>query len=144
MFVDSDHALAAGREIWGYPKKFADMSVKKDGNKVVGVLRRKNIDVMKITIEEPKNPLSTFPNANTLTMKQILKPDGSGLEIQEIIATDFQVNPVDMNAGTATIEFGKSDEDPLHLLEPKTVMQGLYGISNLVLPYGRVVWSASP
>lgn len=141
MFVDSDHALGAGREIWGYPKKLADMSIKKDGKKITGLLRRKNIDVMKITIDDPQTPLKEFPNANTLTMKQMMKGDGSGLEIQKLIATDFKVNPIEMKAGSATIEFGKSDDDPLYHLEPKVVMQGVYGISNLVLPYGRIVWS---
>lgn len=144
MFVDSDHALAAGREIWGYPKKFAEMSVKKSGNKIIGLLRRKNIDVMKITIEDPSNELTYFPNAYTLTMKQILKPDGSGLEIQDIVATDFQIKPVNLNVGNATIEFGKSENDPLYILEPKALMQGVYGIANLFLPYGEVVWSTVP
>ncbi len=143
MFVDSDHALAAGREIWGYPKKFAEMSVKKEGNKVVGLLRRKNIDVMKITIE-PKDALTQFPNVDTVTIKQMMMPDGSGLEIQELIKTPFQVKPVDVKSGEASIEFQPSEEDPLHVLKPKSIVQGIYGISNLVLPYGTVIWTASP
>jgi acetoacetate decarboxylase len=142
MFVDSDIALGAGREIWGYPKKFAEMSVKKEGNKVVGLLRRKNINVMKITVEL-QNPLTQFPGLNTLTLKQFFKPDGSGLELQELIETPQQITAVDVKAGTANIEFGKSEADPLYLLQPKVTMQGLYGLVNLLLPYGHVVWSAS-
>ena len=38
MFVDCDIALAAGREIWGFPKKIAEMSVKREGNTVVGLM----------------------------------------------------------------------------------------------------------
>ncbi|HUX98082.1 MAG TPA: acetoacetate decarboxylase family protein [Candidatus Deferrimicrobium sp.] len=141
MFVDSDVALAAGREIWGYPKKLADMSVKKAGNKFVGLLRRNGIDVMKITIE-PQNALQSLPNAETLTLKQIIKPDGSGLELREFIKTPMQMEAIDAKAGTATIEFQESDADPLYLLEPKTLMQGLCGKINLVLPYGTIIWQA--
>ena len=143
MFVDSDIALGAGREIWGYPKKLAEMSVKKEGNKVIGLLRRKNINVMKITVEL-QNPLTQFPGLNTLTLKQIFKPDGSGLELQELIETPQQITAVDVKAGTANIEFQKSEADPLYLLQPKVTMQGLYGLVNLLLPYGHVIWSASP
>jgi acetoacetate decarboxylase len=141
MFVDSDIALAAGREIWGYPKKLADMSVKKTGNKFVGLLRRNDIDVMKITIDA-QNVLQSLPNADTLTLKQIIKPDGSGLELQEFIKTPMQMEALDTKAGTSTIEFHESNTDPLYLLEPKAVMQGLCGTINMVLPYGTIIWRA--
>jgi acetoacetate decarboxylase len=141
MFVDSDIALAAGREIWGYPKKFAEMSVENTGDKVIGLLRRNNIDVMKITIE-PQNTISQVPDINTITLKQIFKPDGSGLELQELIETPQKITAVNTNAGAATIEFQESETDPLHLLAPKAVVQGLYGIVNLVLPYGHVIWNS--
>ncbi len=143
MFVDSDIALAAGREIWGYPKKLAEMSVQIEGNKAIGLLRRKDTDIMKITVDL-QNPLQQIPDAETLTLKQILKPDGTGIEIQEFIRTSMKMEAIDIKAGQATIEFQKSEDDPLYHLSPKTVMQGLYGTINLVLPYGTVVWRATP
>ncbi|MHA1129845.1 MAG: acetoacetate decarboxylase family protein [Candidatus Helarchaeota archaeon] len=139
MFVDSDIALAAGREIWGYPKKLAEMSVKKEDNKVVGLLRRNEIDVMKITIEQ-NNKLTQIPDATTITLKQLLKPDGSGLEIRELIKTTMTMEAVDSFGGSATIEFQESNADPLYLLEPKMTMPGLSGQANIILPYGSIVW----
>ncbi len=139
MFVDSDIALAAGREIWGYPKKLAEMSVKKEGDKLVGLLRRNGIDVMKITVQQ-KNKLEQIPDASTITLKQLLKPDGSGLEIRELIKTTMTMEALDSYGGPATIEFQKSDADPLYMLEPKMTMQGLAGKANIVLPYGKIFW----
>ena len=139
MFVDSDIALAAGREIWGYPKKLAEMKVEKQGNKLVGLLRRNNIDVMKITVD-PQNPLNQIPDASTITLKQMFKPDGSGLELRELIKTTMTMEAVKTQGGSATIEFQESEADPLHLIKPKMTMQGLCGTANIVLPYGTILW----
>ncbi len=143
MFVDSDIAFAAGREIWGFPKKLAEMSVKKEGSKTTGLLRRNKIDVMKITVD-CQNVIQQLPDASTITLKQIFKPDGSGLELQEFIKTKMEMKAVNIKAGSSTIEFQKSDSDPLYILSPKILMQGIAGTANLVLPYGTVVWHANP
>ncbi|MHA1267025.1 MAG: acetoacetate decarboxylase family protein [Candidatus Helarchaeota archaeon] len=142
MFVDSDIAMAAGREIWGYPKKLAHMEVKKEGNKVIAILNRKNIEVVRIVCE-PKTVLRQVPDANTITLKQVFQPDGSGLEIRELIITTLKMESINTHAGPTSIEFQESEEDPLYLLQPKALMQGFYGIVNLVLPYGNVIWRAT-
>lgn len=40
IYVDSDAALAAGREVWGFPKKFADIELDATGSTVRGRLSR--------------------------------------------------------------------------------------------------------
>ena len=145
MFVDCDIALAAGREIWGFPKKLAEMSVKREGSTVVGLLRRKNVDVMKITVNlETKMETPSMPELSTITLKQMFKPDGSGLELQEFIKTTMPIEALEITTGTTEIKFQESKEDPLYRLAPKTTMPGMFGIANLTLPYGKVFWRANP
>jgi acetoacetate decarboxylase len=41
--------------------------------------------------------------------------------------------------GNATVDFGKSPADPLYLLQPLEVLQGIYCEVDFDLPYGEVV-----
>ncbi|KKN45547.1 hypothetical protein LCGC14_0682000 [marine sediment metagenome] len=52
LYVDSDIAFAAGREIWGYPKKMAEikLSVIKD-NIITGSLKRREITLFDTEVE---------------------------------------------------------------------------------------------
>ena len=40
IVVNTDIPLAAGREIWGYPKKFAHIALEKEGDLVIGIMER--------------------------------------------------------------------------------------------------------
>lgn len=46
IYVDSDAAMAAGREVWGFPKKFADIEVETTGSTVRARLSRGGSDLM--------------------------------------------------------------------------------------------------
>lgn len=48
MVVDDDAALIGGREILGFPKKMAEISLVESGSGVVGSVRRKGTEIMRI------------------------------------------------------------------------------------------------
>ena len=48
MVVDDDAALILGREMLGYPKKMAEISLVESGSGVVGSVRRKGTEIMRI------------------------------------------------------------------------------------------------
>jgi len=49
IYVDSDAALCAGREIWGFPKKLADIEVEQDGNAVRARLVRGGVELLTLS-----------------------------------------------------------------------------------------------
>ncbi|MHA2423953.1 MAG: acetoacetate decarboxylase family protein, partial [Candidatus Thorarchaeota archaeon] len=46
-YVDTDVALASGREIWGYPRKLADISLKMKKDTVIGEVKRDGQTLLK-------------------------------------------------------------------------------------------------
>lgn len=141
MFVDSDRALGAGREIWGYPKKFAQMKLTQEGDTRVGILERNGITIMKIKLEA-KNVMEELPVDQVnrvITLKQLMNPEGTGIELSEFVGTDMEVNPAKTMGGKASIEFNESETDPLHLLKPKSPPGGFFIVGDMVLPPGKVI-----
>ncbi|MHA1146492.1 MAG: acetoacetate decarboxylase family protein [Candidatus Helarchaeota archaeon] len=141
MFVDSDRALTAGREIWGFPKKLAEMSIRdKDGCKI-GLLKRNGKELMKIQVklehEFDELPMEAFNSV--INLKQILSPDGNSLELSEFVLSSMEIKPKRMMGGSASIEFNWSEEDPLYLFEPKTKQTGLHVLADGILTAGRVI-----
>ncbi|MBD3227757.1 MAG: hypothetical protein GF329_06175 [Candidatus Lokiarchaeota archaeon] len=142
MYVDSDIALTAGREIWGFPKKMAKMTLVEEGKKVIGTLKRKNIELIKATInleEEIKNlPL---PDVPILTIRQFFEPGGGSYSLRQVQAIDMELEPKKIMKGDIKVEFPeKSDDDPIHFLKPESIFGGFYmKLSKGVLPYGRVL-----
>ena len=64
IYVTTDDALCAGREIWGYPKKIADinLSALKD-KKVQGSLTRRGVKFLDMEIEVSDEPPKLDPKA---------------------------------------------------------------------------------
>jgi acetoacetate decarboxylase len=48
MPVTDDMAMAAGREVWGYPKKLANIELQREGDTVQGSTERHNIQFMNV------------------------------------------------------------------------------------------------
>ncbi|HUY23336.1 MAG TPA: acetoacetate decarboxylase family protein [Acidimicrobiales bacterium] len=58
IYVDSDAALCAGREIWGFPKKLAHIHIEQDGDAVSARLVRDGVELLALrgTVEEQVDP----------------------------------------------------------------------------------------
>jgi len=141
MFVDSDRALTAGREIWGFPKKLAKMSLIKENNKVIGTLERNGIKLMQIELdiqEEVKElPIPEIP---LITIRQFFEPGGGGYALQQVQGTIMELEPEKIFKGESKITFQKSDADPIYYLEPNSFFGGFYiKLNKGILPYGKIL-----
>jgi len=59
IYVNSEEALTAGREIYGYPKKMCDIKLSPiQDNKIRGTLTRKGITFLDIEVELKNKPPS--------------------------------------------------------------------------------------
>jgi len=138
MWVTTEEALTAGREIWGFPKKMADIKVLQEEERVTGVVERKGVKIIEAVVE-PSGPLEMPFEASIMTFKQMLRGDGSGLDVKKVLLT---INPLEikkMMAGEGKIKFGKSKEDPVHILQPKKLAASVYVEYDMTLPYGKII-----
>lgn len=141
IFVDNDAAMAAGREIYGFPKKIAEMKLFDEDGKKVGIVRRNGIELMKITVE-PTRDVDKLPMGEVIkaiNLKHFINPECNGIELSEFVATDLVFNTKSIKMGNASIEFKKSERDLIYLLKPMTTPMGAYTVTDGVLPPGKVI-----
>lgn len=139
IYVTTDAALAAGREIWGFPKKIAKINISKENNKIVGLVERKGVELIKI--EANIIGEGTFPEIpkRVYTLKQMIRGDGTDYDMRYIVETGLEWTVKQLKNCTGTLEFKSSSEDPLGELKPISTIGILFIRMNFTLPYGKII-----
>lgn len=143
-FVTSDVAMAAGREPWGYPKKMADVTISKEGNRVHGTLTRRGEMLMDLTCEltSERLDLPDVPTSPTLLYQVVPRPDGPGALIRRVISRHvaaFNTEQGTKQYGKAKAVFGESKENPLYELGPVKSLGAIYTTGHYKSTWGKVL-----
>ena len=133
---DDDVAIATGR-IWGYPKKYAAMTLDKKGDLVHGYTERKGTRLIDIEVDlsKPVENLpklqATYPHLNLLT---IARPDGPGILTQMVTARDnsSSCKLLSIQYGEAKVKLQCSATDPIGDFEPVKVLGGGYSVTDFL------------
>jgi acetoacetate decarboxylase len=145
FFVDSDRAMAGGREFHGQPKRIGEVSLEVRGDLIVGSLRRNGIDVFTGTLpykartaslDDVRARVDFITNLNLKIVPQI---DGSA-GLRQITArdlTDIEVSGCWSGQGTARIE--ENVQAPLYRLPVLTHLEGFYWCGEFSLVGGVVL-----
>ncbi|WP_048440266.1 acetoacetate decarboxylase family protein [Caenimonas sp. SL110] len=140
-FVTTDDSLASGREVWGYPKKMADVTFSEEGSgaitATVSRLGRTLIDA-RFT---PGDNSFDKPQLNPrIQRKRIPRADGTGYDVDQIIRNELRAPKVhSMVRGTATVNLGGSPlMDPLFELDIQRVIGAEFLIAEFFLDWGTV------
>ncbi len=139
-YVDTDDALCAGREIWGYPKKLAEVDFRKEAGSIHGKVTRKGKAIIDVTLsfaDVQVTPPNLFPR---LQVKRMPRADKYGMDMDQVILNEF-LNPVThtRQAGTATVNWEYSSFDPIADLGPVEILGGVYIIGDYTLTYGKIL-----
>jgi acetoacetate decarboxylase len=155
IYVDAEAPMAAGREIWGWPKKFAELGF--DSGAGMGYREQfmytverpagKRILTVNMSPERLASPdeLGGLP---MLTLRKIPNSQGGGLpSICELVRTDVEMivhraadGSPDLWAGRASVTMdSRSEMDPLQDFAPLRMLGGFYGTFDWTLPQGRQV-----
>ncbi|WXG39634.1 MAG: acetoacetate decarboxylase family protein [Candidatus Freyarchaeum deiterrae] len=160
MPVDNDMAMVQGRELAGFPKKMAEISLEKRGKRIVGLVTRRGVEILKIKAslteqeltrdqvyqlfaadkDERGMPIFTylvrgFPS---------LKPEGESKP--QLIYYETRLLPKKVEVITQIeLTFGKSEIDPYHEIEIMEVEGGIYGtFENTMVGGTKVLEFESP
>lgn len=146
LFVESDGAVAAGREIYGQPKKAGTIELAPEGDLLVGRLRRNTIDVLTATMpykHERAEPGDLERHAGfrtNLNLKAIPAVDGSGAAVRELTArTLADVVVHEAWRGPGTVELRANAQAPVHLLPVHKVLEAFHWRADFTLVYGAVL-----
>ena len=146
MYVDNTPPLAGGREIWGYPMKYGKAVLKVTGDTLTGTLdyatQRAATGTMVYKHDAFRADLSKERErlARTqVTLKMIPDIDGTPA-IAQLVGINFaDVKLQGAWTGEARLELIPAVNCPLADLPVRRVTGGLHMVTDMTLPYGRVL-----
>jgi acetoacetate decarboxylase len=144
IYISTASPIAAGREIFGFPKKSARFSLSEREDVLTRVAERGGVELFKLSVQfsRPGNPDDLAALANPIYNLKIIPSvqKGAPPDVRQLTAMTLQnVFVRRIVEGNATVDFGKSPADPLYLLQPLEVLEGIYCEVDFDLPYGTVV-----
>ena len=146
MYVDNTPPLSGGREIWGYPMKHGDATLKVIGDTLTGTLHYATERVATGTMVFKHDAFRTDYSheqgllARTqVTLKLIPDIDGTPA-IAQLVAVKFEnISLKGAWAGRASLELVPAVNCPLSDLPVRQVSGGLHMVTDMTLPYGKVI-----
>jgi acetoacetate decarboxylase len=149
QIVTGDAAMAAGREIWGYPKKMGTVDINKNNQMFTATVARPSdhrLCTVTVRREEPLDEEAIASLAPTLRspivcLKVIPSPiEGEGPSIAQLVEPGSSSSLTELWQGIGSIDFDKpSPTDPWHELVVKRVIGSYYSKYDQVLTYGSVL-----
>jgi acetoacetate decarboxylase len=146
MYVDNTPPLAGGREIWGYPMKYGKGVLKVHGDTLTGTLHYADQMVARGTMTYKHDAFrkDLSKEKELLARTQItlkLIPDINGKPaIAQLVGINFtDVTVKGAWSGEARLELIPAVNCPLADLPVKDVLGGSQMVTDMTLPYGRVL-----
>jgi acetoacetate decarboxylase len=138
IYVDSDAALCAGREIWGFPKKLAHIEVEQEADQVRACLVRGGTELLSLTgsIEERVDPTAVAALGALPIYNQKLIPGSAAKEPDVDRLTQVYLDMVIHEASSGTGTLRAADEVAAVVGGPMTIPM-LATVVDSVLPAGE-------
>lgn len=144
MYLDDLSPIAGGREIWGFPKKLAQPKLIIDHETLLGTLDYGNTRIATATMGYKYHTLDAAKIAKELAhpgylLKIIPDVDGS-TRICELV--EYQLCDITVKgawSGPADLQLFHHAMAPVASLPVKRIVSALHLVSDLTLPYGKVV-----
>ncbi|MHA2281494.1 MAG: acetoacetate decarboxylase family protein [Promethearchaeota archaeon] len=150
IYVDDDVALTAGREIWGIPKKLAEIYLSKiKKNKIKGTVVRKGATLFDINVEilesepglSPKKMFEDLPFYNLKIIPDIA--DNTRPALRQLTETYLKIEKVHEQKAAFPNDFRSnySQNDISHEVIKEAVkdLGGFYAIYDSILPNGKIL-----
>jgi acetoacetate decarboxylase len=141
LLLDHDSPIAAGREIWGYPKKLGRIKMEEKDGVIICTVERAGITLVRAAMELNQLVKPEAVSAPIFNLKLIpsVKKDAPP-DVMQLTSTTLENRKVyRVYTGKATLEFGTSPADPFHKIPIKEVMGGSYTNQDFTLTYGEVI-----
>jgi acetoacetate decarboxylase len=144
LYLDSDTPIMAGREIWGFPKKAGHFTLSEEAEVVTRSVERGGVDTLRISVQMTRagKPETLGGLGNPIYNLKLIPSvkKGAPPDVMQITANTLQNIAVHkIVEGNATLSLGVSPADPLYLIEPVEILQGIYCEVDFDLTYGEVV-----
>jgi acetoacetate decarboxylase len=146
LVVEGDGPVAAGREIYGQPKKAGQIALAAHGDLLVGTVTRNDITIVTATM--PYKQVAGTPEdlekhasfRTNINLKVVPDVDGSGMAVRELTArTLADVVVHEVWRGRGTLELRPNAQVPVHLLPVREVVEAFHWRADFSLVDGEVI-----
>lgn len=144
IVLDTDSPFAAGREIWGYPKKLAHITLEMDGDLIIGTMERPTGNRICTGVMRPEEPIPTepvVPGGGAVSLRVIPSAEeGAEPSVAELIEVPGKSTTLEAWKGPGFVEFNShSTLDPWYKLSVKKMLGASYRKSDMILDYGKII-----
>jgi acetoacetate decarboxylase len=152
MPVTDDIALILGREVFGYPKKIAEISLEREGNDVKGWAERRGIRFFEVKAKLSgkfndalaqqmiSQSMGTNPDVIVYNFKYFPAPEREGFDYNPRLVKEVVTRkPKSVEMGEAELILRPSDHDPWCDVEIVRVLGAMYTIGDNTMLPGSVV-----
>ena len=139
LVLESDGAVAAGRELYGQPKKGGTVTLGPDGDLLVGRVRRNGIDVATATMCWKQTPASgselegLVPGAGVNVNLRVRQEEASRVSRELVVRAFEDVVEHEAWTGPGTLELRPNAQVPVHRLAVREVVLALHRTVDLTL-----------
>ena len=146
MYLDDEAPIAAGREIWGFPKKYADPKLNVIKDTLTGTLHYADqlVAMGSMGYKHENHAAEAAKTAASLAKTQVnlkIIPGADGrLEIAQLVA--YNITDITVKGcwtGPARLHLIPHVNAPVADLPVKRIVGGTHIIADLTLPYGRIL-----
>ena len=137
-YVNTEIAQVSGREIWGYPRKLAKISLNWRKDTITGKVVRDKTTIYKASckMDEEGAWIDSGPNINA---KVIPSPSGEGYDTAVLTAAYLEYTIKNGRSGDVKIEISGGPRDDLSPVKVETPMIGQYFDCDMLVPAAKVV-----
>jgi acetoacetate decarboxylase len=140
ILVNSEAAMAAGREAYGYPKKIAHIEFVRENEILACYVERPRGFRICSGLIRPEQPLDPSGIETVPTVCLRVVPPTAGPQVAELIEVGADLRIKELWACSGSCHFtGISELDPWHRLPVKRLLSCVYAVNDLELKEGRVL-----
>jgi len=143
LYLDSALAITAGREIWGWPKKDAEITYSVSRGVVQVSVSRGGISLISASVNEMEQVIPVPHEPDTLAFNLKIVPSvkkNHPPDVFQLTSAITVSKKKELIRGTATLTFESSVTDPLGRIPIIEVLSGEHSIEDLTLDYGEVLF----
>ncbi len=143
IVVNTDPPMAAGREIWGFPKKFAEITLQMEDDLIWGTMDRPTGNRICSGVIRPEVPLPDTQAVQVppLSLRVIPSPEeGAPPSLMELIETTSTSTTLEAWSGPGFAQYhSTSTIDPWHRIAVKKMLGASYRRYDQILGFGKII-----
>jgi acetoacetate decarboxylase len=142
LYLDQAGAIVPGREIYGWPKKDAEISFTEDKDGIVARVVRDGVVLADATLHFLKrvDPIPQQPGAPWFNLKLIPSvKKNAPPDVMQLTSTEIESEMKEMYTGSATLKLSSSVSDPLDAIAILEILESRFTVDDITLGYGDII-----